>query len=54
MKVINIMWRVNSDEELEMLPEEVELPDWVKDHSDIDQYLYDTEECRFGGYTLAE
>lgn len=54
MKVMNIVWRTTCDNEFELLPSEVELPDWIScnDYSDIDRYLEDTEDAKVLGYTV--
>lgn len=49
MKATNILWDVDNKEDLDFLPEEVDLPDALRDEDDISDYLSDlTGYCHFG------
>lgn len=57
MKAINILWDVDSDDELEFLPDEIEIPDEVIDECEdeyemedaISDYISDeTGYCHYG------
>lgn len=49
MKATNILWDVDNKEDLDFLPEEVDLPDALRDEDDISDYLSDlTGYCHLG------
>lgn len=49
MKAINIEWDVDTEEELEDLPTEIEIPDGMTDEEEISDYITDeTGFCHFG------
>lgn len=41
MKAINIEWDVDTEEELEDLPMEIEIPDGMTDEEEISDYITD-------------
>lgn len=49
MKAINIEWDVDTEEELEDLPTEIEIPDGMTDEEEISDYItYETGFCHCG------
>lgn len=49
MKAINILWDVDNDEDLDFLPEEIEIPDGMTDEDEISDYISDeTGFCHCG------
>lgn len=49
MKAINIEWDFDTEEELEDLPTEIEIPDGMTDEEEISDYITDeTGFCHFG------
>lgn len=56
MKAINILWSVDEDEEeiLEMLPDEVHIPDGMTDTEEISDWLSDEYEFCHAGFELVE
>ncbi len=49
MKAINILWNVDNDEDLDFLPEEIEIPDGMTDEDEISDYISDeTGFCHCG------
>ena len=54
MKAINIVWDVDYEEELEDLPDEIEIPEGMVDVDEIGDYISDvTGFCHYG-FTLKE
>lgn len=46
---INIQWDVDSEEDLELLPQRVEIPEGMTDEDEISDYLSDlTGYCHYG------
>lgn len=41
MKVINILWDVDLDEDLKSLPTEIDIPDGMTDKEEISDYITD-------------
>lgn len=56
MKAINIKWDVDFEEDLESLPTEIEIPDWIEedDYDAIDDYLSDVTGYCHNGYELVD
>lgn len=54
MKAVNIKWDVDYDEELDYLPEEVELPEGMEDEEEISDYLSDFTGFCHNGFELEE
>ncbi len=54
MKAVNIKWDVDYDEELDYLPEEVELPEGMEDEEEISDYLSDLTGFCHNGFELEE
>jgi len=54
MKAINIMWDVDYDEDGELLPKEVEIPDGLEDEEDISDYLSDLVGFCHEGFDLQD
>lgn len=51
MKAVSIIWDVDYEEDLELLPKEIEIPDWMTDEDQISDYLSDTTGyCHKGFY----
>lgn len=49
MKAINIIWDVDDQEDLELLPTEIDIPDGMTDIDEIENYLSDvTGFCHYG------
>lgn len=42
MKAVGIIWDVDYEEDLELLPKEIEIPDLMTDEDEISDYLSDT------------
>ena len=42
MKAVGIIWDVDCEEDLALLPKEIEIPDWMTDEDEISDYLSDT------------
>lgn len=53
MKATNIEWDVDSTEELESLPSEIEIPDGMPEE-DVEDYLSDVTGFCHNGYTLED
>lgn len=52
MRAAGIIWDVDSEEDLEFLPEEIEIPDGMTDEDEISDYLSDTTGWCHKGYYL--
>lgn len=52
MKATNIMWDVNYDEDNDLLPSEIEIPEGMEDEDEISDYLSDTTGYCHKGYVL--
>lgn len=52
MKAVNILWDVDNEEELESLPEEIEIPDGMYDEEAISDYISDVTGFCHGGFSL--
>lgn len=52
MKAVGIMWDVDYEEDLELLPKEIEIPDWMTDEDEISDYLSDTTGYCHKGFCL--
>lgn len=51
MKAVSIIWDVDYEEDLELLPKEIEIPDWMTDEDEISDYLSNTTGyCHKGFY----
>lgn len=49
MKAINIKWDMDFEEDLEMLPNELEIPNGMTDEEEISDYISDeTGFCHYG------
>lgn len=49
MKAANIIWDVDFEDELELLPTEIEIPDDIYSEDDISDYIsYVTGYCHMG------
>lgn len=49
MKAINIKWDFDTEEDLEGLPTEIEIPDGMTDEEEISDYISDeTGFCHYG------
>lgn len=53
MKAINIIWDVDVPEELEGLPTEIVLPDWMTDDEEISDYITDVTGFCHKGFGLS-
>lgn len=51
-KAINIQWDVDSPEELEYLPTEIEIPEGMEDEDDISDYISDITGFCHAGFEL--
>ena len=54
MKSINIDWDVDTEEELEDLPTEIEIPDGMTDEEEISNYISNVTGFCHKGFTLEE
>ena len=54
MKAINIDWDVDTEEELEDLPTEIEIPDGMTDEEEISNYISNVTGFCHKGFTLEE
>lgn len=54
MKAINIEWDVDTEEELEDLPTEIEIPDGMTDEEEISDYITDKTGFCHCGFELTE
>jgi hypothetical protein len=54
MKAVSIIWDVDYEEDLELLPKEIEIPDWMTDEEEISDYLSDTTGYCHKGFYLEE
>lgn len=54
MKAINIEWDVDTEEELENLPTEIEIPDGMTDEEGISDYITDETGFCHCGFELVE
>lgn len=54
MKAINIEWDVDTEEELENLPTEIEIPDGMTDEEKISDYITDETGFCHCGFELVE
>lgn len=54
MKAVGIIWDVDYEEDLELLPKEIEIPDWMMDEDEISDYLSDTTGYCHKGFYLEE
>ena len=49
MKAINIEWDVDNDEDIDMLPTEIEIPNGMENPDEISDYISDiTGFCHYG------
>lgn len=54
MKAVGIIWDVDYEEGLELLPKEIEIPDLMADEDEISDYLSDTTGYCHKGFYLEE
>ncbi len=54
MKAINILWDVDTEEEAENLPNEIEIPDGMTDTEEISDYITDETGFCHCGFELSE
>jgi hypothetical protein len=54
MKAINIVWDVDFEEDLENLPDEIEIPEEMTDEDEISDYLSDVTGFCHDGFELIE
>lgn len=54
MKAINIEWDVDTNEEMENLPAQIEIPDGMTDEEEISDYITDGTGFCHCGFELAE
>lgn len=54
MKAVCIIWDVDYEEDLELLPKEIEIPDGMMDEDEISDYLSDTTGYCHKGFYLEE
>lgn len=54
MKAVGIIWDVDYEEGLELLPKEIEIPDLMTDEDEISDYLSDTTGYCHKGFYLEE
>ena len=54
MKAINIKWDVDFEEDLELLPTEIEIPDGMEDFDEIDDYISNVTDYCHRGYELVD
>lgn len=52
MKAVGIIWDVDYEEDLELLPKEIEIPDLMTDEDEISDYLSDTTGYCHKGFCL--
>lgn len=52
MKAVNIIWDVDSKDDLEFLPQEINIPDGMTDEDEISDYLSDTTGYCHKGFEL--
>lgn len=52
MRAMNIRWDVDSPEELEWLPDEIEIPDGMEDEDEVSDYLSDVTGFCHKGFLL--
>ena len=52
MKVVNIDWDVDYEDDLEFLPTEIEIPNGMKDENEISDYLSDMTGFCHKGFNL--
>ena len=54
MKAVCIIWDVDYEDDLELLPKEIEIPDLMTDEDEISDYLSDTTGYCHKGFCLEE
>lgn len=54
MRAINIKWDVDYEEQLEGLPNEIEIPEGMTDEEEISDYISDSTEFCHNGFELVE
>lgn len=54
MKAIHIMWDIDHDGDEKMLPQEINIPDGMKDEDEISDYLSNLTGFCHKGFALAE
>ena len=54
MKAINIKWDVDFEEDLEMLPNEIEIPNGMEDEDEISDYITDKTGFCHCGFELVD
>lgn len=52
MKAVNIIWDVDSKDDLEFLPQEIDIPEGMTDEDEISDYLSDTTGYGHRGFEL--
>jgi hypothetical protein len=54
MKAINIIWDVDYEEDLEFLPTEMDIPDYLEDEEEISEYISDETGFCHKGFELVD
>lgn len=54
MKAINIQWDVDEKEDLEFLPDEIEIPNGINDEEEISDYISDETGFCHKGFEIME
>lgn len=52
MKAINIIWDVDNEKDLEMLPTEIDIPEGMTDEDEISDYISDATGFCHKGFVL--
>lgn len=54
MKAINIIWDVDYEEDLEFLPAEMDIPDYLENEDEISDYISDETGFCHKGFELVD
>ena len=54
MKAVEIKWDIDDDDDLDLLPTEIEIPDGMDDGEEISDYISNVTGLCHGGYRLVD
>ena len=54
MKAVDIKWDVDTKEDLEFLPKEIEIPEGMIDEEEISDYISDLTGCCHKGFMIKD
>ena len=54
MKAININWDVENEKDMEFLPTEIEIPEWIESEDEIIDYVSDVTGFCHNGFDLVD